>query len=231
MTTRSVPTTSPQVTDRTRALLACGVLAGPVFVGTSTVQVLTRDGFDLSRQPISLLSLGDHGWIQVATFVVAGVLSLAFAVGARQVLRSGPASTWGPRLLAVYGVGLVAGGVFLPDPGLGFPPGTPDRIPDDLSWHGILHAVAPPLANLGLVLACLVFARRFSAGGQRALARFSVATGAACLVLAGWPGIDGAGVRLYVACVLAFAWLTALAVRLGGEYLSRSWAGSGATSD
>ncbi len=64
----------------TGVLLAGGVAAGPVFAVSATVQVLTRDGFDLSRQPLSLLALGEHGWIQIATFVVSGLLS---AVSAR----------------------------------------------------------------------------------------------------------------------------------------------------
>ncbi|MEK8107959.1 DUF998 domain-containing protein [Micromonospora sp. M12] len=80
----------------TRALLAGGVLAGPLF-GWWRRQVLTRDGFDLSRQPLSLLALGDLGWIQTANFVLTGLLGLAGAVGLRRVLRGEPGGTWGRR--------------------------------------------------------------------------------------------------------------------------------------
>jgi hypothetical protein len=45
----------------TRALLACGVVAGPLFVVVATLEALTRRGYDLGRHPISLLSLGDFG--------------------------------------------------------------------------------------------------------------------------------------------------------------------------
>jgi hypothetical protein len=37
-------------------------------------------------------------------------------------------------------VELIAGGVFVPDPALGYPRGTPDEIPDTFSWHGTLRA-------------------------------------------------------------------------------------------
>jgi Protein of unknown function (DUF998) len=91
------------------ALLACGAVAGPLYVGVALLQVLTRDGFDLRRHPLSLLSLGDLGWVQIANFVVSGLLAIAFAVGSRRVLHPGRAGTWGPLLLGLYGR-LPAGG-------------------------------------------------------------------------------------------------------------------------
>lgn len=205
----------------TRLLLACGVLAGPLFVATAGIQTLTRDGFDLGHQPISLLSLGDLGWIQISNFVVAGLLSVAFAVGVRRVLRA-DRGRWRPRLLALFGVGLVAGGTFVPDPALGFPPGTPDRIPDAMTWHGTLHAVAPPLSFAALILACALFARRFAAGQERGWAWYSAVTSALALVLAAWPDTDGASVRLALAIAVGFGWMTALAIRLDKELRSRN---------
>lgn len=212
---------SPPHLTTTRLLLACGVLAGPLFVATAGIQTLTRDGFDLGHQPISLLSLGDLGWIQISNFVVAGVLSVAFAVGARRVLRA-DRGRWRPRLLALFGVGLVAGGIFVPDPALGFPPGTPDRIPDTMSWHGTLHAVAPPLSFAALILACALFARRFAAGQERGWAWYCSVTSAGALVLAAWPDPDGVSVRLAVAIGLGFGWMTALAIHLDKDLRSRN---------
>jgi hypothetical protein len=198
----------------TRALLTCGALAGPVFVGTAAVQALTRDGFDLRRHPISLLTLGSLGWIQVTAFIVAGLLNLAFAMGLRRVLHPGPAGTWAPPLVGVFGLGLVVGGVFRPDPALGFPPGAPTGTPEQMSWHGTLHAVASPLAFTALVLACFVVVRRAVVGRQRGWAAYSAATGGIALVLVAWPGQEGLSVRLAVAVTLAFAWTTAQALRL-----------------
>jgi hypothetical membrane protein len=205
--------TATKATGTTPTLLACGVAAGPLFLGVALLQVLTRDGFDLRRHPLSLLSLGDLGWVQIANFVVSGLLALAFAVGARRVLHPGRAGVWGPRLLGLYGVGLVAGGVFVADPGAGFPPGAPEGAPEQLSWHGALHAVAPPLAFLSLIVACLVIARRFAGAGERGWAAYSVATAVSCLALTTWPDLDGLSWRLALAMVVAWAWVLATAMK------------------
>jgi hypothetical protein len=47
----------------TRALLACGVVAGPMYVMVTMAQALTRDGFDLRQHRFSWLTTGDLGWI------------------------------------------------------------------------------------------------------------------------------------------------------------------------
>ena len=44
---------------KTRHLLACGIVAGPLFLAVWAIQAIVRDGFDPGRHPISLLSLGD----------------------------------------------------------------------------------------------------------------------------------------------------------------------------
>lgn len=205
--------TETKAIGTTPALLACGAVAGPLYVGVALLQVLTRDGFDLRRHPLSLLSLGDLGWVQIANFVVSGLLAIAFAMGSRRVLHPGRAGTWGPLLLGLYGVGLVAGGVFVADPGAGFPPGAPEGAPEQLSWHGALHAVAPPLAFLSLIVACFVLARRFSAAGERGWARYSVATAVACLVITAWPDFDSISWRLAIAVTVGWAWVSATAVK------------------
>jgi Protein of unknown function (DUF998) len=199
---------------RAGALLVAGAVAGPLFTVVVAAQTATRDGFDLTHQPLSLLSLGDLGWIQIGNFVVTGVLMVAMAAGLRPALSPGTGSTWGPLLTAVFGIGLVAGGVFLPDPALGYPPGTPDAVPDDLSWHGLLHAIAPPLAFTALVACCLVLARRFAADRERAWALYSGVTAVTALVLSAWPSQDGASVRLAAAALVGFAWTTAVALHL-----------------
>jgi Protein of unknown function (DUF998) len=209
------PSGSSATTNRgTRALLACGIVAGPLFVAVALLQALTRDGFDLGRHPLSLLSLGELGWIQIANFVVAGLLVVAFAVGLRRVLHPGRGGTWGPLLLGAYGAGLIAGGVFIADAGAGFPPGAPAGAPEQLSWHGILHDAAHVLAFLSLIGACFVLARRFAALGQRGWATYCLATGVALLGLMAWPDPDTVIVQLALAIVLGWAWLSVMAARL-----------------
>jgi hypothetical protein len=206
-------TTTAPTRSATRLLLGAGVIAGPLFVVTAGMQALTRDGFDLSHQPLSLLSLGDLGWVQITNFILAGLLSLAFAVGVARALVSDPGSKWAPRLLAVFGLGLIIGGAFVPDAALGYPIGTPDGYPTSLSVHGLLHAVAPPLSFLALVAACFVVARTFGAQGRRDAAVATRAVAIACLVLS-VPVGPGFSWRLFAAVTLGFAWIAAFAVYL-----------------
>jgi len=197
----------------TRRLVLAGVVAGPLFVVVGLVQALTREGFDLSRHPLSLLSLGDRGWVQIANFVIAGLLMFAFAAGVRRSLGDGPGRVWAPVLFGLYGAGLVLGGAFTADPGMGFPEGAPAGIPDTLTVHGTIHAIAPPLAFLALIAACRVFARRFAREGRRGAAAWSVATAIGCLVLTAPVG-PGTSVRLFLGIALAFAWVSWLGVSL-----------------
>jgi hypothetical protein len=209
------PPASPLPTAGT-GLLVCGVLAGPLFVTVTAIGVVGREGFDLRRNGISQLSLGDRGWIQIANFIVAGMLSFAFALGAHRALRPGIGTVTAPVLISGYGLGLVATGLFLVDPGVGFPPGTPDALPDRLSWHGAVHAVAPPVAFGLLVAACFVFARRFAAGHRPGWAAYCVVTGIVALTLVCWPG-PGGSVRSAVAVLVTSTWMTATAVTLLSE--------------
>lgn len=68
---------------------------------------------------------GALGWIQIANFIVTGAMVIARAIGIQRALKGGPAAAWAPRLLALYGLGLVAAGLFVADPMNGFPPGAP----------------------------------------------------------------------------------------------------------
>jgi Protein of unknown function (DUF998) len=200
-------------TTQTRRLLGCGIIAGPVFLTASLVQAFTRRGFDLSRHPVSLLSLGDLGWMQIANFVVTGALYLAFAVGMRQRLRFGPIGTWGPRLFGLQGVGMIVAGVFLTDAGAGFPPGAPAGAPE-LSWHGVLHELGAMLSFLGMLGGFLVCARGFAVRRQRGWAVACVATFAAVIIVVGWPDLETLSVRLVIASAIEFAFVAALAAHL-----------------
>ena len=109
----------------TRALRACAAVAGPLFVVAALVQALTRPGFNLTRNALSLLDDGSLGWIQAANFIVTGLLLIGASVALRRAITAGPGSRWAFRLLAIAGAGFIGGGIFHPDPSGGFPPGTP----------------------------------------------------------------------------------------------------------
>jgi hypothetical membrane protein len=211
-------TTAPSRTS-VNTLLTCGIVAGPLYVAVVAIQMLTRDGYDITRHAASLLSNGELGWIQITNFVVTGLLTIAAAIGMRQALRAergGRGSTWGPRLIGAYGVSLIGAGMFVADPAFGFPAGTPAGAPTTISWHGALHFIVGGVGFLALIAACFVFARRFSAVGQRGWAVFSVLTGV--VFFAAFAGIaSGASsltIPFAVAVVLAWAWVSALAARL-----------------
>src|SRR5690554_81317 len=99
-----------------RFMLIGGALAGPLYVIVALIQAFTRPGFDLTRHSVSLLSLGDLGWIQIANFVLSGLLVIAGAVGLRRTMDAGSGSVWGPRLIAAYGLSLIGAGIFVADP-------------------------------------------------------------------------------------------------------------------
>ncbi|HXY30502.1 MAG TPA: DUF998 domain-containing protein [Gemmatimonadaceae bacterium] len=205
-------------TARTAALLRCGVIAGPLYVGVGLLEMFFRDGFDPRRHALSLMSNGSLGWIQIGSFIVSGALVVAFAIGVRRALAPGRTATGGPRLLAMYGLGMIGAGIFVADPMDGFPPGTPPGPPVAPSWHGPLHFVAGGIGFFALIAACFVFARRFAADGEGGWAGFSLATG--ILFLVGFMGI-ASGVKspwvvlgFTATVVLVWVWIGALSLRL-----------------
>ena len=200
----------------TRSLLGYGALAGPFYTVVVLVQGLTRPGFDLTRHDASLLSNGSLGWIQIANFLLTGAFVLAFAVGLGRALGSGRAATWAPRLIAVYGLGLIGGGIFIADPMNGFPPGAPAGHPATVSIHGILHLVAAGLGFLCLVAACFVMARRFAAERRRGWMAYSIVAGAA--FLAAFAGLASGSaspvvvLTFWTALIVVWSWMAAVAV-------------------
>jgi len=200
----------------TRALLAGGVVAGPLYMGIGVIEILIRPGFDIRRHELSLMSIGDLGWIQIASFLVTGLLVLGCAVGMRRVMRSGRGRTWGPLLIGLYGLGLIAAGIFVADPINGFPPGMPES--STISWHALLHFVSAAIAFLGLIVACFVFARRFAALQQRGWATYSLLTG--IIFLGAFIGIASGAkqsalvLAFWGAVILGWAWLSLVSARL-----------------
>ncbi|TVT48603.1 DUF998 domain-containing protein [Amycolatopsis rhizosphaerae] len=212
-------TTGVRSARATRSLLACGVVAGPLYVVVTLVQGLTRDGFDPRVHTFNVMTTGDLGWLQRTNGLLTGVLMVLFAVGVSRVLRTGRFAAWGARLLGLYGVAIMVGGIFPSDPQPGFPAGTtPEMV--RTTWHGIVHQGARGGGYLVLTMASLVIAWSFAAEGRRAWAWFTVAAvpvlGAVMLAahnpLA--PGADVTGnpmVRLVFFAPLGLTWVWAFA--------------------
>lgn len=158
----ATPVAEARTQSTTRRLLGALALSGPLWAAVSLTQVALHDGFDLTKFPLSMLAVGPSGWIQITNFIVGGALMIAGAAG----LKRAVASTWAPRLAAVYGLGYVFAGIFVLDPGGGWPVHAVET-PDTLSWHAIAHLLAGSIAFIALTAAHFVFARYFSRRGEK----------------------------------------------------------------
>jgi Protein of unknown function (DUF998) len=196
----------------TKSLLGYGVLAGVVFEASVLAQGLTRHGFRIAHDDASLLSNGPLGWIQVTTFLLAGAMTIAAAAGMRRAM----ASRWAPRLIAIYGAGLIGAGIFSADPADRFGPGAPLGRAAHVSWHAAGHLIAASAGFAALIAACFVAARYFSRQGRRGMAWYSLLTGivfgAAFADVATGSASGAVVLPFYAAVLAAFTWLAIVSV-------------------
>lgn len=198
----------------TRALLACGVVAGPMYVVVTLIQALTRDGFDMKQHRFTLLTAGDLGWIHQANMVLVGALTFLFAFGVGQMMRKGRGAVWGPRLLALFGVAYFVGGLLTADAVTGFPPGTTAEMVQK-TWHGAVQNGSRGISTLLLIATSLAIASWFAAEGRRAWAWFyPLAIPAVFLALAALGFAIGINPAAPAFLAMPWVWVTALAVHL-----------------
>ena len=204
---------------KTKKLLICGAIAGPLFVITFLIEGATRADYNPLRHPVSSLALGDLGWIQGINFVATGLLLLAFAIGLRRTLRP---AFWRPLLIGLIGISLIGAGIFITDPMNGYPPGTP-LILTEYSDHGRIHDLFGVLTFLGLPITCLVFGFGFVRARKYGWAAYSALSGIAMFVFfvltsMGFSQIPGysdfAGGFQRLAIVSGLGWITLLAISL-----------------
>lgn len=209
MSTIHAPATAIGTTHRvsTRALLTCAAVAAPLWAVVSLTQAATRAGFDLTRHPLSALSNGDLGWLQITNFLVCGILTVAGAIGLRRVVGS----PWAARLVAVNGVGMFAAGLLVMDPPEGFGAGQGASM--TMSWHMIGHMLAGTVAFIALAAACFVLTRHFGRSGQRAAAAVSSVAGLAVVFGDGWAttGAPMGSLTIAVGVIPAMLWIAVLA--------------------
>jgi len=208
----------------TRLLIACGAIGPLLFILVFLIEGATRPGYSAWHNFVSSLSLSDQGWMQIANFLICGMLMLCFAVGLRQVLRSGKGAVWGPLLLGVFGLSLIIAGLFVTDSSLGYPPGTSSSTQ---TLHGIIHGANAPLAFGSLTIAIFVLARRFARDpAWRGWTLYSLVTGIlfvgsfiACLAVAqlDQSGVfpnSPAGLLERIAIIIGWGWIALVALRL-----------------
>jgi len=172
-----------------------------------------REGFDVRRHALSLLSNGDLGWIQILNFLASGVLVIAGAIGLRRVLKGSRGGTWAPVLLGGYGIGLIGAAVFVADPGLGFPPGAALES-TGMSRSGLLHFVFGGFGFYALIGASFVFAHRFKTLKQAQWSVYSLITGLGFLVsfavIASGSTSPAVILAFYAAVIWVWAWHSAV---------------------
>ena len=197
-----------------RALLLAGIVSGPLFFIAFFTQAFTRAGFDMRVHPLSLLDLGEFGWIQRANFIVTGLLAVGCSRGLRRVMAGAKGGTWGPRLVFVYGLGLMIAGFFKPDPSYGFPPGAPMGPTVPVSTHMMIHDIGFVLVVFPLVAACFVVSRWFGARGSSAWRAYCIATGVVCPVLLVASVATNHILGLTIMSMILFNWLSLICLRL-----------------
>ncbi|HWZ23234.1 MAG TPA: DUF998 domain-containing protein [Cytophagaceae bacterium] len=207
---------------KTKLFLWCGVISSILFVTTFSIEGATRIGYDPLRYPISSLSIGMLGWIQITNFLVTGFFILAFAVGLRRTLRYSIGGVWGPLLIGFVGIGLIGGGIFSTDPVFGYPTNMPLLLKQQ-SVHGHLHNIFSMLVFIGLPIACFVFCRRFIILRKPGWAAYSMLTAIAMpvtFILAG-GGFDQVpelvevgGALQRVSVIIGWTWMALLSLHL-----------------
>lgn len=197
-----------------RTLLWTGIILGPIFYAVVLAQILTRTGFDISRQPLSLLALGEGGWIQTANFIFAGALGLGLAA-ALFAIDKGPSGFAAAILIAVFGAGIIVAGLFPSDPSMGFPPGAPEGVPEVMSQTSKLHGLGFMVSFSALTLAFAAFGFMFW-DDHRAIAIASLAMVIVIPVVigAGMSRMDWASLAFFWAGALSFGWLAVVSYLL-----------------
>lgn len=200
-----------------RLLLAGGAIGPLLFIVVFLIEGATRPHYSVWQDAVSALSLGPGGWVQVTNFIVCGALVLGFAIGLRRVLRTGRGSTWGPILLGIVGLGLIGAGIFVTDPGLGYPH---EASTITVTAHGSIHSLLSLFVFISLPAACFVLARRDAADpAARGWARYSVATGLLVVIFVVLTfvttALNGpAGLTQRIFLIVGWSWIAVQAIRL-----------------
>ena len=135
-----------------RWLPAFGVLAAVQMIVVSTLDGLTRPGYDETRNWISQLSLGANGWHGTANLATCGLWMILCAVGLHR-----QADGRAVGLILWCGLCLVSLGFVRTDAGLGFPPG----VPDEHTLRGLIHKlISVTLGVAGIAAVARVGPRR-----------------------------------------------------------------------
>src|SRR4030095_1170458 len=117
------------------------------------------------------LTAGARAGSHKSTMVRVGALTVLLSIGVSRAMRTGRGAVWGPRLLGLFAVAYIIGGVVRADPVPGSPPGTtPEMV--RTTWHGAVQNASRGASSLLLIATSLVFAGWVAAEGRRGWAWF-----------------------------------------------------------
>jgi len=192
-------------------LAALAGIVGPVLFGSVllVLSVLEHDFMlGIGWRPVanpagawpSGLALGPYGSVQVATFVVSGILLAFFALGLRLAAPKERGSPLGPALLFLAGTAMAL---------MGFETDPIQRI-GPRSLHGLIHDAAFVVFVIAFLAALYSLWWSFQSDPfWRGHAHYSLATGILAVLLLFLPGI-----AYYLFIITLLAWIEATAIRL-----------------
>ena len=192
-----------------RAAAACGI-AGPVLLASvlAVLSFLERDfmrtlGWNPLTAPThdwpSGLALGPLGAVMTVTFVISGVMLMAFAWGLRETFPAPSAGRAASALLVAAGLAMTLL-AFSTDP-------TDSAAPATL--HGRIHDTAFVALGVSMLASLAVFAAVFLRRKWRVNAVLSLVT---CALI--FPSFTVKGTVFYFFLAAALAWWEAAALRM-----------------
>jgi hypothetical membrane protein len=130
-----------------------GIIGPALFVSVFTIEGWLRPGYKPLKMYVSALSLGSRGWLQMANFIILGVLLFVFTRGVAAEFETGKASRGGLVLLTIIAILFIVSGPFRMDPMF-----TPAN---QVTVHGTIHGIAGAIIFVLMPISCFVYLRRF----------------------------------------------------------------------
>ena len=100
---------------RERLAVWSGMIGSLLFLAVFVAEDGFSPGFNWLSTAVSEHSRTPHGWIQITTFIVVGLLFVIFSGGISEELRNVPGSRTGPLMIGITGVCLILSGPFVTD--------------------------------------------------------------------------------------------------------------------